>query len=215
MIRAVIFDFDGLIVDTETAIIEAFADVHAAHGRPFNRTEFLRAVGRVDYTFDPWQAFGPDADRAELERLRREHNRRRDLAQPVLPGVIALLDAARHRGLRTAVASNSRRSHVEGHLLRLGLRDRFEFVACRDDATEPKPAPELYQLVLAQFQLAPREAIAFEDSHAGTLAAKHAGLWVVAVPNAATAHHDFAHVDLRVASMAECVLEDLLRRFSA
>lgn len=214
MIRAVVFDFDGLIVDTETALIDSFGDVHLAHGLPFDRATFLRAVGQADYAFDPWQAFGPAADRTALEALRRDYNHRRDLAQTVLPGVVALLDAARAHGLRTAVASNSRRPHVEGQLLRRGLRDRFEFLACRDDVAAPKPAPDLYQSVLAQFHLAPQEAIAFEDSHPGTLAAKRAGLWVVAVPNASTAHHDFAHVDLRVASMAECVLADLLRRFA-
>ena len=77
----------------------------------------------------------------------------------------------------------------------------------------PKPEPDLYRLVLNQFGLRGHEAIAFEDSHTGTLAAKRAGLWVVAVPNASTSHHDFGHVDLEVGSLADCRLGELQARF--
>ena len=88
------------------------------------------------------------------------------------------------------------------------------FFACREDAPSPKPEPDLYKLVLAHFGLRGHEVIAFEDSHAGALAAKRAGLWVVAVPNSSTAHHDFAHADLRVTSLAEVKLEALVGRFA-
>jgi beta-phosphoglucomutase-like phosphatase (HAD superfamily) len=81
--------------------------------------------------------------------------------------------------------------------------------------TAPKPEPDLYRLVLSHFGLRPHEAIAFEDSHTGTLAAKRAGIWVVAVPNESTGHHDFDHVDLRATSLADCRLPDLMARFGA
>ena len=68
---------------------------------------------------------------------------------------------------------------------------------------------------LNRFGLRGHEAIAFEDSHAGSLAAKRANLWAVAVPNESTAHHDFSHADLRVASLADATLDDLTRRFGA
>ncbi len=213
MIRALVFDFDGLILDTETPLIEAYGDVYAEHGHVFDRTEFLRAVGHVDYVFNPWRAFGPDADPTALEEKRHVHNRRRTLAQPLLPGVGELLAAARAAGLQLAVASNSSHSHVEGHLQRLGLHANFSFFACRGDAPSPKPEPDLYKLVLNRFGLRGHEAIAFEDSHTGALAAKRAGLWTVAVPNGVTAHHDFAHADLRLASLAEADLATLLQKF--
>src|SRR6185369_6620617 len=133
MIRALVFDFDGLIVDTETPLIDAYGDVHAAHGKPFDRAEFLHTVGHVDFTFNPWRAFGPDANEAALEEQRHVHNRRRTLAQPLLPGVQALLDAARAAKLHLGIASNSSHNHVEGHLARLGLHAHFEFFACRGD----------------------------------------------------------------------------------
>ncbi len=215
MIRALIFDFDGLILDTETALIEAYGDVHAAHGLPFDRPLFTRSVGHADYAFDPWRGFGRAADRAALEAERRAFNQARNEAQPILPGVEALIRDGRALGLRIGLASNSGRAHVEGHLRRLGLFGLFEFVACREDVASPKPEPDLYRHVLNHFGLRGREAIAFEDSHTGSLAASRAGVWVVAVPNVSTGHHDFSHADVQVASLEDCRLEELAARFGA
>ncbi len=213
MIRALIFDFDGLIVDTETPLIDAYAAVHAAHNIAFDRSVFIRNVGHADYRFDPWQGFSPHADRAALELERRAAKDDAILRQPILPGVIALLDAARARNFRIGLASNSEHAWCEPHLDRLGLLSRFEFLACRGDAPSPKPEPDLYRLVLNRFGLRGHEAIAFEDSHTGALAAKRAHLHVVAAPNASTAHHDFSHVDLCVTSLAEISLDELVARF--
>jgi len=214
MIRALVFDFDGLIIDTETPLIDAYGDVHAVHGKPFDRGEFLSMVGHVDFTFNPWRAFGTVADDVALEAERHKFNHARTLKQPILPGVVALIDAARTAGLRLAVASNSSHNHVEGHLKRLGLHASFEFFACRGDAPSPKPEPDLYKLVLNHFGLRGHEMIAFEDSHTGALAAKRAGIWTVGVPNGSTAHHDFSHVDLRVNSLADVTLAGLVTRFA-
>ena len=213
MIRALVFDFDGLILDTELSLIDAYEAVHADHGVAFDRDRLRRHVGHADYAFDPWHAFAPGADRVALETERRRRNRERDHLLPILPGVVAMLDAARAAGLRLGVASNSSRGHVAGHLGRLNLLDRFEFLACREDAASPKPEPDLYRLVLNRFGLAGHAAIAFEDSHTGALAARRANLWTVAVPNASTADHDFSHANLVVRTMAEAKLEDLMAKF--
>lgn len=214
MLRAFVFDFDGLIIDTETPLIDAYAEVHAAHGVAFDRTAFLRSVGHADYAFDPWHGFSPHADRVALEVQRRASKDALMLRQPILPGVRALLDAARAGGLRLGVASNSPHSWVDVHLQRLGLFAHFDFIACREDAPSPKPEPDLYKLVLNRFGLRGHEAVAFEDSHTGSLAAKRANLWAVAAPNESTGHHDFAHVDWKVASLAEVTLEKLAARFA-
>src|SRR3954462_10322024 len=100
MIRALIFDFDGLILDTETPLIDAYAEVHAQHGVPFDRSIFIRNVGHADYAFDPWHGFSPHADRAALELQRRTLKDELMLKQPILPGVAALLDDARARRLK-------------------------------------------------------------------------------------------------------------------
>jgi len=214
MIRAIVFDFDGLIVDTETPLIDAYGVVHERHGVAFDRTLFIKNVGHADYNFDPWHGFSPHADRATLEEERRACKDEILLRQPVLPGVVQLLDAAKHVGLRIGLASNSEHSWVEPQLERVGLLERFEFLACREDVPSPKPEPDLYKLVLNRFGLRGHEAIAFEDSHTGSLAAKRANLWAVAVPNVSTAHHDFSHVDLRVNSLAEVSLDALISKFT-
>jgi HAD superfamily hydrolase (TIGR01509 family) len=215
MIRAFIFDFDGLILDTETALISAYGDVHAARGVPFDRPLFARSVGHADYAFDPWRAFGRPADRDALDLERKAFHRARSEELEILPGVVDLIVGAQAAGLRIGLASNSGHEHVDGHLARIGLLDNFDFVACREDVRAPKPEPDLYRLVLEHFGIRPREAVAFEDSHAGTLAARRAGVWVVAVPNSSTGHHDFGNADLRVASLADCRVADLMARFAA
>ena len=213
MIRALVFDFDGLILDTETPLIDAYAEVHTAHGVAFDRDLLMRSVGHADYVFDPWHGFSPHTDRAALEIERRARKDELLLRQPILPGVVALLDAARQRNLRVGLASNSEHTWVEPHLARLGLRDRFEFLACRGDTPSPKPEPDLYKLVLNHFGLRGHEAVAFEDSSTGVLAAKRANLWTVAIPGPSTAHHDFSAADLRAPSLAEVDLAELTARF--
>jgi HAD superfamily hydrolase (TIGR01509 family) len=213
MLRALVFDFDGLILDTESSFIEAYAAVHARHGVPFDREPLRREAGYVDYTFDPWHAFGKAADRAALNAERRERNRELNLLLPIRPGLVPLLDDAQAAGLHLGVASNETHAHVEGHLGRVGLLPRFEFIACREDAASPKPEPDIYRLVLNRFGLRGSEAVAFEDSPIGTLAAKRAGMWVIAVPNETTAECDFTHAHWRAKSLEETPLAELRTRF--
>lgn len=213
MIRALVFDFDGLILDTETPLIDAYQVVHARHGVPFDRDRFVRSVGVADYSFDPWHGFDASADRVALKLERTRCKEDILLRQPIMPGVVTLMDAARAAGLKIGLASNSEHDWVDPHLSRLGLLHRFDYIVCREDARSPKPEPDLYRLVLARFGLRGHEAIACEDSHTGSLAAKRANLWVVAVPNASTAHHDFSHADLRLASLADVTLAELTSRF--
>ena len=101
----------------------------------------------------------------------------------------------------------------EGHLRRIGLLDHFEFLACREDVASPKPEPDLYKLVLNHLGLKGREAVAFEDSQTGVRAGHRAGLWVVAAPNASTAHHDFAEAHWKTGSLAEVTVPALQAKF--
>ena len=107
MIRALVFDFDGLILDTEMALIESYEEVHAHHGVAFDRSHVLRSVGHADYVFDPWGAFGPAADRAALDAHRRRVNIERNHQLAPLPGAAELITAAHAAGLRLGVASST------------------------------------------------------------------------------------------------------------
>jgi putative hydrolase of the HAD superfamily len=214
MIRALIFDFDGLILDTETPLVEAWARVHQDAGVAFDRAHAHAIVGHVDVAFDPWVAFPVTVDRAALEASYRQHKHALMAAETVLPGVQALLDAATQRGLRLGVASNSDHDHVDGHLQRLGLLERFHAIGCRDDVTIGKPAPDVYQHVIRKLAVKPTETVAFEDSIPGHEAAHAAGIRVVVVPNPATAHCQFPRAWLQIPSLAQLSLDSLLERFS-
>ena len=214
VIRALVFDFDGLILDTETTLIDACEIVHQQAKKPFSRQLAHEAVGRIGLHFDQWAAFGPSADRIALEGELRRVNQELLAKQSVLPGVARHLQQARELGLRVGLASNSDHAHVEGHLARLGLLDCFDYLRCIEDVPSGKPEPDLYRAVVEKFGVAGAEAIAFEDSEHGALAAKRAGLWCVAVPGPSSVTHDLAHADLILASLADFPLPDLIEKFT-
>jgi HAD superfamily hydrolase (TIGR01509 family) len=202
MIRALVFDFDGLIFDTETPMVSAYGEIHRKRNMPFDRARFMRSIGTVDQDNDPWKAFGPTAPRSELETERLRINQELLAQQTILPGIVDLIDEARQHGLPLTVASNSSREHVDGYLKYLGLYEKFEFTACRTDDMPPKPAPDLYLAVLEKLNVRGDEALALEDSATGIASARAAGLWCVAVPNESTREQDFAQAHLRLESLA-------------
>jgi putative hydrolase of the HAD superfamily len=208
-LRGLIFDFDGLIVDTETATLEAWRQVHEEDGLTADPRVLHQVVGHVDVVADLWTAYPPTQDRAQLAARFLTLTRERCRLAPVLPGVVALLDAARAAGLRLAVASNSSHRHVDGHLAARGLLERFVTVVCREDVPRGKPSPDLYLEALSRLGFAPAEVVAFEDSMPGHEAAAAAGLRVVVVPNPSTAGDRFPRAALRAPSLAGLSLAEL------
>jgi putative hydrolase of the HAD superfamily len=200
---ALILDFDGLILDTETPLLDSWEQVHTAHGLSYDRAKGHNIIGHSGVYYDPWEAFPTAHDRTALEAEFEQMKDRIILQQPILPGVVDLLAAARKAGIALGVASNSHHQHVDRHLERLGLAAHFSAVTCRDDVSEPKPAPEVYLLACERLGVPPAEAIAFEDSVPGHLAAHRAGLAVVVVPNPSTRQYDFAHASQRLDSLAQ------------
>ena len=215
MIRALVFDFDGLIVDTETPIVEAWVRVHERAGVACERDHALSIVGHADMDYDPWVAFGPSADRVALENEHRVLRRELLHTQPILPGVLDLIASAKTRGLRLGIASNSPHSWVDHHLQRIRLFDYFDAIRCRDDVSRGKPEPEVYLAALSALGATAREAVAFEDSPPGSEAARRAGLFCVVAPNPSTHHHTFPHASLRVNSLAEVTLDALNSQLKA
>lgn len=209
MLRALIFDFDGLMVDTETVIIEAWERIHADDGFVADRTVLHDLVGHTDITQDVWTAYPLVHDRKKLKQRWRDLARLLMDAAPVLPGVRELLASARAEGLRLAVASNSNRAHVEGHLRLRGLDAFFDTICTRDEVQNPKPAPDVYLEALRRLGVAPEETVAFEDSVPGHLAAHRAGLRVIVIPGPSTHHGDFPHATLRLATLAGFQLQML------
>lgn len=218
MIRALIFDFDGLMLDTEGPDYRAWQEVFAQHGHELPLAVWSECIGRAADWFDPLARLeslvGTPIDRDAGHAWQRERHRELIEAEPLLPGVSEYLMAARRLGLRLAIASSSSPGWVGGHLERLKLSAYFECVRCWGDVERAKPAPNLYLAALASLGVTASEAIAFEDSFNGVRAAKEAGLFCVAVPNALTAHLDLGQADLLLRSFADLPLPALLARVS-
>lgn len=219
MIRAVVFDFDGLILETEEPWFELWQDVFRAHGQVLAFETYAALIGTSVAAFDPYRHLEERTGRPiERESLRREMRRRYDdliRTRPVQPGVDDYLSAARRLGLGLAVASSSDRAWVHGHLGRLGLLDRFDAICCAEDVERVKPDPALYLLAAERLSVEPREAIAIEDSPNGITAARRAGLYCVAVPNALTTRLAIDVADLRLASLVDMPLDDVIARANA
>jgi HAD superfamily hydrolase (TIGR01509 family) len=215
MIKALIFDFDGLILDTETPEFDVWREIYGEFGQDLQLELWAQTVGgNAASDFDSLQhlqsLLGRDLTSLELESRAFERKLTRIHTQPPLPGVVDMLNAAQRMGLRLAVASSSRHRWVDGHLTRLGLDHFFEAVRCADDVARTKPEPDLYLAALDALKVSPHEAIAFEDSPNGVCAARRAGLFVVAIPNPVTAPLTFKDESLRARSMADLSLAQLL-----
>jgi len=209
---ALVFDFDGLICDTETVVFESVRHVFRAHGVELTLAEWLPAVGAAEAP--AWEAVleasvGRPLDREMLRAARQGHSDELMAVTAVLPGVDALLAAAHAAGVPCGMASNSPRSWVTGNLERLGLAERFDVVVAVDEVTNPKPHPEPYLRAVAALGASPASAVGLEDTLIGVTAARRAGLYTVAVPGPMSAHHDFAGADLVVDSLAAVTLPAL------
>ncbi len=217
-IRGLIFDFDGLILDTETPDYDTWEELFQSYqvhlpyelwvaftGMYWNTEELLNKLEEL---------VGDKLDLNAIWERKLQMYRERVLQEVARPGVVAYLDAAAQMGLRTAIASSSDWLWISENLGRIGLVERFETICTADDVTNTKPDPELYQLALARLGLQGSEAIVFEDTVNGIAAAKAAGCYGVAVPNKATRQLNFSQADLVIPSMAEMPLKELVERFN-
>lgn len=210
-VRALIFDFDGLLVDTEGPGFRAWTDVYETHGcsLPFDKySACIGTIGGFDLHAYLEEQSGKTLDRDELERTCKARWLELMKEQPLRPGVAACISSARSRGLKLAIASSSTRKWVARNLRKFGLFDEFDAVCTRDYVDAVKPDPALYLLALEKLGVSADEAIAFEDSPAGILAAKRAGLYCIAVPNALTKDLPLDHADRRLTSLEEFNLDD-------
>lgn len=215
-LRALIFDFDGLIVDTESPSYEAWRALFTDRGVDLQLERWLQVVGTHDAAWDPLteleQLTGEVLDRDEVSRVTEERFEQLAHEQPPRPGVVALLDEAAALGLRVAVASSSRHTWCLAHLERLGLADRFDAVVGRDlVGWKGKPDPAVYLEALRRVDVSANAAIALEDSGNGVLAATAAAIATVAVPNPITNGQAFDGAAAVIPSLDGVSVQDLLR----
>jgi len=206
VINAIVFDLDGLIVDTERTSLESWEEAYRQAGFELPLDLWQTTIGTWGAAFDPVVDLGQRRGRPlSAEEIAARRDREWELAAelPMMPGVAEHLDAARSLGLSVGLASSSSRRWVRGQIERLGIAERFECVCTRDDAPQAKPDPSVYFRTLLCLGVDGTEAIAYEDSNFGLQAAKGAGLRCVVVPGPLTAGSDFSLADVIVPSLAD------------
>lgn len=214
MIQGLIFDFDGLILDTELSAFQSWQELYQVYGCSLPLEEWAVCIGGSDDLFDPCAhleaQLGRTLVRADILAQRRRRHLAMLEAEPLLPGIEEYLAQAKRLHLKIGLASSSPHAWVDNHLSRLGILEHFDTLKCADDVTHTKPNPELYLAVLAEVGIAGHQAIALEDSPNGVRAAQRAGIFCVAVPNMVTCQLPLEHADMRLRSLAEMSLEQLL-----
>lgn len=212
--KALIFDFDGLILDTELPDYISWQEVYRGYGLELPMELWLTYVGGDSETeFEPHEylekKLNIQVDREQIWVQRRKSYLDHLEGLNVLPGVEEMIRAAKEEGLKLGVASSSPDNWVSGHLTRLGLKSWFDRIITADDVEETKPNPALFLLAAEKLGVKPADVIVFEDSYNGVTGAKRAGMFVVAVPNEITRESDLSAADLRLNSLAEISLEAL------
>ncbi|NYH77366.1 HAD superfamily hydrolase (TIGR01509 family) [Actinopolyspora biskrensis] len=204
--RLLIFDFDGVIADTEAAVLQSWQELYREFGQELETRWWVdnvlgKPAGTIDVLAELEHRLAAPLDRPELARRRQE--RETCLVDRVAPrpGLRELLRQAREQHCRTAVASNSTRAWVLPHLRRMELVDCWDGIRCRDDVDRPKPDPQIYLRLVELLGTSAKNSIAFEDSPLGVTASANAGLVSVANPTSLTRDSSFPEARLRLDSL--------------
>jgi HAD superfamily hydrolase (TIGR01509 family) len=216
-VRGLIFDFDGLILDTEMPDYVSWQGVYREHGTELPLECWATILGgKAESDFDPYdyleEQINKKIDREAIWIKRRKDYIEHLESQPIMPGVEDYLRDAKEIGLAIGIASSSPENWVVGHLTRLGLIDHFDVVCTADDVENTKPDPALFIMTAEKMGVTADEVIVLEDSPNGILGAKRAGMFVVAVPNPLTEQLDLSQADMVLNSLADLSLEALINR---
>lgn len=214
MVKAIIFDFDGTVIDTEMVWYNAFRDAYREHGVELTVEMYAPCIGTSHHAFNPFEYLVTDLHLPiDLKAFRRAvEARHAELmkTQGIREGILDYLHGARSKGLKIGMASSSSREWVERYTTNLKIREYFDCIRTANDVAQVKPDPEVYLRTLQGLDVAANDAVAIEDSPNGAKAAKAAGLYCIVVPGMLTLDLDFGPVDRRLNSLADLALEDLL-----
>jgi HAD superfamily hydrolase (TIGR01509 family) len=206
MIRAVVFDMDGLMFNTEDIYTQVGRELLRRRGREFTvelkyammglqpKAAFQMMIARLNLD-DTWEALSAESNELFLQMLPGRIN--------MMPGLAELLDLLDSRGLPKAVATSSCRLLTDACLASFDLAGRFMFVLTAEDITRGKPHPEIYLTAARRLGTAPAEMAVLEDSENGCRAAAAAGAFTVAVPGPHSSGQDFSMASLIVDGLTD------------
>jgi HAD superfamily hydrolase (TIGR01509 family) len=215
MIHALIFDFDGLIIDTETPAFVSTQVMYEEYGHTLTLELWKDALGRKSGEgFNAYHHLaslvGSDFNRSLAQEKRQNHKLHLCEQESIRPGVLETIVSAKTLGLTCTVASSSSRNWVEGWLHKHDILKHFAFTKTGDDVEHVKPAPDLFLSVAEKLCIQPQECLVFEDSPNGTLAALNAGMPCVVVTNPVTEGLEFPAHALKLKRMDAMRLEQIL-----
>jgi HAD superfamily hydrolase (TIGR01509 family) len=214
-VPALIFDYDGLLADTEALAATVLVELLAARGITTDFATMAPHFGSTgpendvawDHQLKSW--LGADADASGFEALAWEQIEARRHEVPLCAGVAELLDAADRAGWQTAIGTGQARARLDHHLEHLGLLERFDVIVTASEVAHGKPAPDVFLEVARRLGREPNECVVFEDSLPGYQAALAAGMAVVVCPCAVTRHSTFPPEARVVATLHEVSLDEL------
>ncbi len=212
-VQALIFDFDGLLVDTETPAYQSWVEIYRQHGAELPRELYQQDIGTAgvfDAVGELQRLTGKELDKDIVWEARQVLKEHMSVDQPLLPGVTTIIEEAQSLGLPIAVASSSSRRWVDGWLERHAVRAFFQCIVTSDDVAYVKPAPDLFLKAATCLGIAPAHCLVFEDSPNGMMAAAAAGIRCIAVPGPLTADLRLPPVAMRLRSLADLPLRTLL-----
>lgn len=216
-LKLLVFDFDGVIADTEPCYIQSWQQIYESYHAEFPKDRYIKAIGCSDMPFDPYRdlldrcivGVRPRSRSSVVGLYKKYYSNLAD-RQPIMPGVQHLISSAKRDRVSLAVASGAPFSWVGHHLQRLGLMGAFDHIVCLDDVTQGKPHPAVYNRVLSIADIRADSAIAIEDSTNGIAAAKDAGVTCIAVQSSTTGVHDVSTADAVIPSLEGATVEHLL-----
>ncbi|MEK5038074.1 HAD family hydrolase [Sporosarcina sp. FSL K6-3457] len=213
MIKGIIFDFDGLIVDTETHQYLVLQEIFSEHESELPIERWQQEIG-TQSGFSPFdyleEKIGRKLEHQVLQEQFKEKYHAILAKEKARAGVEDYLKAAKEMGLKIGLATSSTYQWVSTHLKNLNLFDYFDCIQTSDDVEKVKPDPALYLQTAIGLELVVEECLVFEDSANGALAAKRAGMSCVIVPNQVTHTMDFCSVEHRLESMTDMLLKDMI-----
>ena len=218
-IRAFLFDFDGLIIDTESPSRAGWEWLYREHGHELPQDEWRKLVGTTGSPWSPMDHLedlvGGPLERDALNERRYAHELTLIEAEELRPGISDYLAAADERGLKRAIVSSSSRRWIDMHLARLEREVGWDVILTADgNHARAKPSPVMYLEALGLLDVRADEAVVFEDSPNGVRAAKAAGIFTVAIPNSVTRDYGLEEADVVVQSLGDLPPDELFARFS-